>query len=74
MKQYLTLRPIIQQFHHALVPPAADPHGHWYHCKLNPAACNAIQIYTLQGFDLCNYSFCLYGMCSSILFSANIYP
>ncbi|XP_022887098.1 pectin acetylesterase 9 isoform X2 [Olea europaea var. sylvestris] len=38
------------QFHHALVPPAADPHGHWYHCKLNPAACNAIQIYTLQGF------------------------
>lgn len=38
------------QFHHALVPPAADPHGHWYHCKLNPAACNAVQIYTLQGF------------------------
>ncbi|CAI9762421.1 unnamed protein product [Fraxinus pennsylvanica] len=38
------------QFHHALVPPAADPHGHWYHCKLNPVACNAVQIYTLQGF------------------------
>ncbi|KAL2550480.1 Pectin acetylesterase 9 [Forsythia ovata] len=40
----------VYQFHHALVPPAADPHGHWYHCKLNPAVCNAVQIYTLQGF------------------------
>ncbi|KAL0358954.1 UNVERIFIED_CONTAM: Pectin acetylesterase 9 [Sesamum angustifolium] len=39
-----------EQFHHILVPPAADPHGHWYHCKLNPSACNAVQINTLQGF------------------------
>ncbi|PIN22269.1 Pectin acetylesterase [Handroanthus impetiginosus] len=38
------------QFHHTLVPPAADPNGHWYHCKFNPADCNAIQIQTLQGF------------------------
>lgn len=38
------------QFHHILVPPAADPHGHWYHCKLSPKACNAVQIATLQGF------------------------
>ncbi|XP_073159377.1 pectin acetylesterase 9 isoform X1 [Henckelia pumila] len=40
----------VYQFHHGLVPPAADPHGHWYHCKFNPAACNAVQIDTLQGF------------------------
>ncbi|KAL0403146.1 UNVERIFIED_CONTAM: Pectin acetylesterase 9 [Sesamum radiatum] len=40
----------VYQFHHILVPPAADPHGHWYHCKLNPSACNAVQISTLQGF------------------------
>ncbi|KAG8390321.1 hypothetical protein BUALT_Bualt01G0071500 [Buddleja alternifolia] len=40
----------VYQFHHILVPPAADPHGHWYHCKLNPAACNPVQIATLQGF------------------------
>ncbi|KAL7147462.1 hypothetical protein ABFS83_06G109000 [Erythranthe nasuta] len=40
----------VYQFHHILVPPSADPHGHWYHCKLNPAACNAVQINTLQGF------------------------
>ncbi|KAL0452493.1 UNVERIFIED_CONTAM: Pectin acetylesterase 9 [Sesamum latifolium] len=40
----------VYQFHHILVPPAADPHGHWYHCKLNPSACNEVQINTLQGF------------------------
>ncbi|KAK4492768.1 hypothetical protein RD792_000088 [Penstemon davidsonii] len=40
----------VYQFHHILVPPSADPHGHWYHCKLDPAACNAVQINTLQGF------------------------
>lgn len=40
----------VYQFHHILVPPAADPHGHWYHCKLNPSACNVVQINTLQGF------------------------
>ncbi|KAH6770881.1 Pectinacetylesterase family protein [Perilla frutescens var. hirtella] len=40
----------VYQFHHILVPPAADPHGHWYHCKLSPKACNAVQIATLQGF------------------------
>ncbi|KAL8518196.1 hypothetical protein ACS0TY_009532 [Phlomoides rotata] len=38
------------QFHHILVPPAADHHGHWYHCKLDPKACNAVQIATLQGW------------------------
>ncbi|KAG6426516.1 hypothetical protein SASPL_110741 [Salvia splendens] len=40
----------VYQFHHILVPPAADPHGHWYHCKLSPKDCNAVQIATLQGF------------------------
>lgn len=40
----------VYQFHHILVPPAADPHGHWYHCKLSPKACNAVQLATLQGF------------------------
>ncbi|XP_027110301.1 pectin acetylesterase 9 isoform X1 [Coffea arabica] len=40
----------VYQFHHILVPPSADPKGHWYHCKLNPAACNAAQIRILQGF------------------------
>uniref|UniRef100_A0A2N9GFQ5 Pectin acetylesterase n=1 Tax=Fagus sylvatica TaxID=28930 RepID=A0A2N9GFQ5_FAGSY len=39
----------VYQFHHALVPPSADPHGHWNRCKLNPAACNANQIESLQG-------------------------
>ncbi|PON90850.1 Pectinacetylesterase/NOTUM [Trema orientale] len=38
------------QFHHALVPPSADPHGHWNHCKLDPAACDANQTAILQGF------------------------
>lgn len=38
------------QFHHILVPPSADPRGHWNRCKLNPAACNAHQIDVLQGF------------------------
>ncbi|KAL6531329.1 hypothetical protein OROHE_014398 [Orobanche hederae] len=38
------------QLHHIVVPPAADPHGHWYRCKLNPADCNAVQINTVQGF------------------------
>ncbi|XP_074349172.1 pectin acetylesterase 9 isoform X2 [Apium graveolens] len=39
----------VYQFHHAFVPPSADPHGHWNHCKLNPAACSPAQIDTLQG-------------------------
>lgn len=38
------------QFHHALVPPSADPHGYWRHCKFDPEACNASQINALQGF------------------------
>ncbi|KAG6422573.1 hypothetical protein SASPL_119150 [Salvia splendens] len=40
----------VYQFHHILVPTAADPNGHWYHCKLSPKACNEVQIATLQGF------------------------
>ncbi|XP_052208875.1 pectin acetylesterase 9 [Diospyros lotus] len=40
----------VYQFHHILVPPSADPRGHWNHCKLNPVACNASQIDILQGF------------------------
>ncbi|GER25250.1 pectinacetylesterase family protein [Striga asiatica] len=40
----------VYQINHILVPPAADPHGHWYHCKLNPANCNTVQLNTLQGF------------------------
>ncbi|XP_022724546.1 pectin acetylesterase 9 isoform X4 [Durio zibethinus] len=38
-----------QQFHHSLIPPSADLHGHWNRCKLNPAMCNANQINVLQG-------------------------
>ncbi|KAF5480419.1 hypothetical protein F2P56_001171 [Juglans regia] len=38
------------QFHHILVPSSSDLHGHWNHCKLNPAACDETQIETLQGF------------------------
>lgn len=40
----------VYQFHHILVPPSADMHGHWNRCKLNPAACNTNQIHILQGF------------------------
>ncbi|XAR53658.1 hypothetical protein NMG60_11022295 [Bertholletia excelsa] len=40
----------VYQFHHILVPPSADLHGHWNHCKLNPVACDAAQINILQGF------------------------
>ncbi|XP_019149781.1 PREDICTED: pectin acetylesterase 9 isoform X2 [Ipomoea nil] len=40
----------VYQFHHILVPPSADPRGHWNHCKLNPAACTPLQLRTLQGF------------------------
>nr|XP_023914894.1 pectin acetylesterase 9 isoform X2 [Quercus suber] len=38
------------QFHNILVPNSADPHGHWNRCKQDPAACDASQIETLQGF------------------------
>ncbi|XP_057508674.1 pectin acetylesterase 9-like [Actinidia eriantha] len=38
------------QFHHILVPPSADLHGHWNRCKLNPAACNTNQLDILQAF------------------------
>ncbi|GLU24273.1 hypothetical protein SLE2022_402210 [Rubroshorea leprosula] len=37
------------QFHHGLVPPSADLHGHWNRCKLDPAACDATQTSILQG-------------------------
>ncbi|KAG2715895.1 hypothetical protein I3760_03G100100 [Carya illinoinensis] len=40
------------QFHHILVPPSSDLHGHWNHCKLNPVACDENQIETLQVFLL----------------------
>ncbi|XP_062153496.1 pectin acetylesterase 9 [Alnus glutinosa] len=40
----------VYQFHHILVPPSADLHGEWNHCRLNPAACDVNQIETLQGF------------------------
>lgn len=46
-----------KQFHHYLVPPSADPHGDWYHCKLNPAACTAGQINILQGSHFALESF-----------------
>ncbi|KAL9317578.1 hypothetical protein ACSQ67_014095 [Phaseolus vulgaris] len=42
----------VYQFHHILVPTSADLHGHWNRCKLNPTACTADQIDTLQGFRL----------------------
>ncbi|KAI5355587.1 PREDICTED: pectin acetylesterase [Prunus dulcis] len=40
----------VYQFHHILVPPSADPQGHWNRCKLNPAACNPQQLNALQEF------------------------
>ncbi|GAA0144516.1 hypothetical protein LIER_04941 [Lithospermum erythrorhizon] len=40
----------VYQFHHILVPPSADPHGHWNRCKSDPAACNVDQLTKLQGF------------------------
>ncbi|XP_048127644.1 pectin acetylesterase 9 isoform X4 [Rhodamnia argentea] len=40
----------VYQFHHILVPPSADVHGHWNRCKLNPAACTDSQLEILQGF------------------------
>ncbi|XP_023542058.1 pectin acetylesterase 9-like [Cucurbita pepo subsp. pepo] len=39
----------VYQFHHGLVPPSADIHGRWKHCKMNPAACSKQQIEQLQG-------------------------
>ncbi|KAI4347559.1 hypothetical protein L6164_008364 [Bauhinia variegata] len=38
------------QFRHILVPPSADPMGHWSHCKQNPEACITSQLNILQGF------------------------
>ena len=35
-----------------MVPHSADPHGHWNRCKQDPAACDASQIETLQGYYL----------------------
>ncbi|KAJ9679446.1 hypothetical protein PVL29_021393 [Vitis rotundifolia] len=40
----------VYQFHHMLVPPTADLHGRWNHCKLDPVACNPNQLSILQGF------------------------
>ncbi|KAK1409141.1 hypothetical protein QVD17_35666 [Tagetes erecta] len=40
----------VYQFHHILVPPSADPHGHWNRCKLNPKACLPDQIRLLHDF------------------------
>lgn len=38
------------QFHHHLVPPSADLHGHWKSCKLKIASCNPVQMKILQDF------------------------
>ncbi|KAI3800174.1 hypothetical protein L1987_35484 [Smallanthus sonchifolius] len=40
----------VYQFHHILVPPSADPDGHWNRCKLNPKACGPDQIRLLHAF------------------------
>ncbi|XP_015878128.1 pectin acetylesterase 9 isoform X1 [Ziziphus jujuba] len=37
------------QFHHALVPPSADPRGVWSRCKQDPSKCRPNQINILQG-------------------------
>lgn len=42
----------VYQFHHGLVPPSADLHGHWNHCKFNPAECSELQIQALQGLRM----------------------
>lgn len=38
------------QLQASLAPASADPHGHWYSCKLNNAHCSVPQIQFLQGF------------------------
>ncbi|XP_038876653.1 pectin acetylesterase 9 isoform X3 [Benincasa hispida] len=43
------------QFHHGLVPPSADLHGHWNHCKFNPAECSELQI---QRRNVHKFMFC----------------
>ncbi|KAF5183323.1 Pectin acetylesterase [Thalictrum thalictroides] len=40
----------VYQFHHHLVPPSTDLHGHWNHCKIRPSLCTPNQINILQGF------------------------
>ncbi|KAH9603508.1 hypothetical protein KSS87_010024 [Heliosperma pusillum] len=40
----------VYQFHHILVPPSADLHGHWNHCKNNITVCSESQIQVLQDY------------------------
>lgn len=40
----------VYQFHHILVPPSADPRGHWNRCKNNITACSEHQIQILQDY------------------------
>ncbi|KAJ0558906.1 putative pectinacetylesterase/NOTUM [Helianthus annuus] len=40
----------VYQFNHILVPPSADLHGLWNHCKSNPKACRPNQIRFLHAF------------------------
>ncbi|XP_074282197.1 pectin acetylesterase 9 [Silene latifolia] len=40
----------VYQFHHILVPPSADLHGHWNHCKNNITVCTENQIEVLQDY------------------------
>ncbi|KVI10106.1 Pectinacetylesterase [Cynara cardunculus var. scolymus] len=47
----------VYQFHHILVPPSADPHGHWNRCKVNPQACSPDQMALLQGGIFINSCF-----------------
>ncbi|KAK7855103.1 pectin acetylesterase 10 [Quercus suber] len=38
------------QIQASLVPPSADPHGHWHACRKNYAHCTLSQIQFFQGF------------------------
>ncbi|KAF9617647.1 hypothetical protein IFM89_037710 [Coptis chinensis] len=40
----------VYQFHHHLVPPSTDLHGHWNHCKLKMSECTPYQMNILQDF------------------------
>ncbi|XP_071705508.1 pectin acetylesterase 9 isoform X2 [Rutidosis leptorrhynchoides] len=40
----------VYQINHILVPPTADPRGHWNRCKSNPTACRPDQMRLLHGF------------------------
>lgn len=41
---------MVKQLVYNLVPPSADPYGHWNACKIKPEACTSDQINVMQGY------------------------